>query len=126
MPIEIELYQFERSKVWHLVPKQIDITVIVKKWTFRNKLDEHRTITRNKSRLVVQGYNQHEGIDFDEILSYVARMEVIRILIKFVAHKEFKLFQIDVKSALLNANMKDEVYVKQTPDLNMSNCSIMC
>lgn len=105
MPIEIELYQFERSKVWHLVPKQIDITVIVKKWTFRNKLDEHRTITRNKSRLVVQGYNQHEGIDFDEILSYVARMEVIRILIKFVAHKEFKLFQMDVKSALLNGNL---------------------
>ena len=45
MPIEIELYQFERSKVWHLGPKQIDITVIVKKWTFRNKLDEHRTVS---------------------------------------------------------------------------------
>ena len=52
-----------------------------------------------------QGVNQHEGIDYDETLAPVAIVEVIRILIKYVAHKEFKLFQMDVKSALLNGNL---------------------
>jgi len=63
---------------------------------FINKINEHGTITRNKSRLVVQGYNQEEGIDYDKTFAPVARMEAIRILIDFAAYMEFKLFQIDV------------------------------
>ena len=57
-----ELYQFERSKVWYLAPRAEGKTVIGTRWIFRNKLDENGAITRNKSRLVVQGYNQEEGI----------------------------------------------------------------
>ena len=91
-----ELHQFEQSKVWHLVPRSINRTIIGTRGVFRNKLDEHRTITRKKSRLVVQLYNQEEGIDYDETFSPVPRIEVIRILIVFAAHKEFKLFQMDV------------------------------
>ena len=52
-----ELHQFERNKVWHLVPKLKDRTIIGTKWVFRNKLDELETVTKNKARLVVQGYN---------------------------------------------------------------------
>ena len=51
------LHQFERNKVWHLVPQPADRTIIGTKWVFRNKLDELGTVTRNKARLVVQGYN---------------------------------------------------------------------
>lgn len=64
---------------------------------------------------MVQGYNQEEGIDYDDTFAPVARMEAIRILIAFAAHMEFKLFQMDVKSAFLNGNLKEEVYVKQPP-----------
>ena len=60
-----ELHQFERNKVWHLVPKPAERTIIGTKWVFRNKLDESGTVTRNKARLVVQGYNQEEGIDYE-------------------------------------------------------------
>ena len=56
--MEEELHQFERSKVWHLVRKPLNKTIIGTKWVFRTKLDEHGTIIRNKARLVVQGYNQ--------------------------------------------------------------------
>jgi len=52
-----ELHQFERNKVWHLVPKPKDKTIIGTKWVFQNKLDGLRTVVRNKARLVVQGYN---------------------------------------------------------------------
>ncbi|XP_049347504.1 uncharacterized mitochondrial protein AtMg00820-like [Solanum verrucosum] len=95
------LHQFETSKVWHLVPRPLNRTIIETRWVFRNKLDEHVTITRNKSRLVVQGYNQEDGIDYDETFAPAARMEVIRILIAFATYMEFKLFQMDVKSAFL-------------------------
>ncbi|XP_075101839.1 uncharacterized protein LOC142177266 [Nicotiana tabacum] len=90
-------------------------TVIGTRWVFRNKLDEQGNITRNKDKLVVQGYNQEESIDYDETFAHVARMEVIRMLIAFVSHIEFTLDQMDVKSAFLNGYLKEEVLVKQPP-----------
>ena len=59
-----ELNQFERSKVWNLVPRPNDYSIISTKWIFRNKIDEHNNIVRNKARLVAQGYSQEEGIDY--------------------------------------------------------------
>ena len=110
-----ELHQFERSKVWYLVPRLEGRTVIGTRWVFRNKLDENGVITRNKSRLVVQGYNQEEGIDYDETFAPVAKMEAIRILIAFAAFMGFELYQMDVKSAFMNGDLKEEVFVKQPP-----------
>ncbi|KAH0751737.1 hypothetical protein KY285_004885 [Solanum tuberosum] len=110
-----ELHQFERSNVWYLVPRPADRTIIGTRWVFRNKLDKNGVIMRNKSRLVVQGYNQEEGIDYDETFPPVAQIEAIRILIAFVAFMGFKLFQMDVKSAFLNGDLKEKVYVKQPP-----------
>ena len=82
---------------------------------FKNKLDEFGTITRNKARLVVQGYNQEEGINYEETFAPVARIEAIRILVAFAAHMDFKLYQMDVKSAFLNGYLKEEVFVSQPP-----------
>ena len=113
--IQEELHQFERSKVWYLVPRPEGRTIIGTRWVFRNKLDENGAITRNKSRLVVQGYNQEEGINYDETFAPVARMEAIRILIAFAAFMGFKLYQMDVKSAFLNGDLKEEVFFKQPP-----------
>jgi len=87
-----ELHQFERNKMWDLVPQPEDRRIIGTKWLFQNKLDELGTITRNKARLVVQGYNQEEGIDYEETFAPVARIEAIRILLAFAAHMEIKLY----------------------------------
>jgi len=97
-----ELHQFGRNKVWRLVPQSEDRTIIGTKWVFRNKLDGLGTVTRNNVRLVVQGYNQEEGIDYEETFAPIARIEALRILIAFAAHIEIKLYQMDVKSAFLN------------------------
>ncbi|GJV97170.1 copia protein [Tanacetum coccineum] len=87
--------------------------IIGTKWAFRNKLDENDIISQNKARLVAQGYNQQEGIDYDETYAPVARLESIRILLAYACALDFKLFQMDVKSAFLNGFINEEVYVAQ-------------
>jgi hypothetical protein len=72
-------------------------------------------VTRNKGRLVVNGYSQVEGLDFDETYAPVARLESIRILLAYATYHGFKLYQMDVKSAFLNGPIKEEVYVEQPP-----------
>ncbi|GJW25748.1 retrovirus-related pol polyprotein from transposon TNT 1-94 [Tanacetum coccineum] len=91
------------------------MTIIGTKWVFRNKLDENGIVSRNKARLVAQGYNQQEGIDYDETYAPVARLESIRILLAYACALDFKLFQMDVKSAFLNGFINEEVYVAQPP-----------
>ena len=67
--------------MWDLVPKPASHKPIETKWLFRYKLDESGTIVRNKARLVVKGYNQEEGIDYDETYVPVARLEAIRFFL---------------------------------------------
>ncbi|KAK6145210.1 hypothetical protein DH2020_022030 [Rehmannia glutinosa] len=110
-----ELNQFERNNVWELVPCPPSQTIIGTKWVFRNKLDDQGNIVRNKERLVAQGYCQEEGIDYDETFAPVERLEAIRILLAYSCFKNFKLYQMDVKSAFLNGIIQEEVYVKQPP-----------
>ena len=74
MAMQEELQQFERCQVWELMPPPKDVSIIGTRWVFKNKLDEHGTITRNKARLVAQGYNQQEGIDYEETYAPVARL----------------------------------------------------
>jgi len=87
-----ELHQFERNKVWHLVPRPKERSIIDTKWVFENKLDEFGTVTWNKAKLVVQGYNQEEGIDYEEAFAPVIGIEAIHILVDFAAHMEMKLY----------------------------------
>jgi len=108
-----ELHQFVRYDVWELVPRPKGVNVIGTKWIFKNKSDKHGTVIRNKFRLVAQGYTQVEGIDFDETFAPVARLESIRILLAIASHLNFKLYQMDVKSAFLNGMLQEEVYVEQ-------------
>ncbi|GJV98686.1 putative ribonuclease H-like domain-containing protein [Tanacetum coccineum] len=75
--------------------------------------DEENTVIQNKTRLVVRGYRQEEGIDFKESFAPVARMEVIRIFLAYAAHKSFIVFQMDVKTAFLHGTLKEDVYVCQ-------------
>jgi hypothetical protein len=67
----------------------------------------------NKARLVAQGYNQVEGLDFEEIFAPVTDLEAIRILLSFTVSKGFELYQLNVKSAFLNGVIHEEVYVRQ-------------
>jgi len=110
-----ELNQFTRNNVWVLVPRSHEMNVIGTKWVSRNKLDEQGTIIKNKVRLVAKGYNEEEGIDFDETYALVARLKAVRLLLAYACLCDFKLFQMDVKSVFLNGFIEGEVYVSQPP-----------
>nr|GFC94006.1 retrovirus-related Pol polyprotein from transposon TNT 1-94 [Tanacetum cinerariifolium] len=77
------------------------------------KLDQLGGILKNKARLVARGYRQEEGIDFEESFALVARLEAIRIFLAYVAHKNMVVYQMDLKTAFLNGNLREEVYVSQ-------------
>nr|GEV68951.1 retrovirus-related Pol polyprotein from transposon TNT 1-94 [Tanacetum cinerariifolium] len=108
-----ELHQFIRLDVWELVPSPNGIKPLTLKWLFKNKHDEENTIICNKARLVVKGYRQEEGIDFEESFAPVARMEAIRIFLAYAAHKGFIVYQMDVKTAFLHDSLKEDMYVCQ-------------
>nr|GFA44482.1 copia protein [Tanacetum cinerariifolium] len=103
-----ELDQFARLKVWRLVPQPEGKSVIKTKWIFKNKKDESSLVIRNKARLVAVGYSQQERIDYDETFSLVARIESIRLFLAYAAHKDFTVFQMDVKTAFLNGILKED------------------
>nr|GEY59854.1 integrase, catalytic region, zinc finger, CCHC-type, peptidase aspartic, catalytic [Tanacetum cinerariifolium] len=78
-----------------------------------NKKDESSLVIRNKARLVAVGYSQQEGTDNDETFAPVTRIKAIRLFLAYVAHKDFTVFQMDVKTSFLNGILKEEVYVGQ-------------
>ncbi|KAJ9539003.1 LOW QUALITY PROTEIN: hypothetical protein OSB04_031736 [Centaurea solstitialis] len=108
LAMQEELLQFKRNKVHRLVPRPQDKSIIKTKWIFRNKKDESGLIKQS-----VIGYSQQEGIDYDETFAPVARIEAIRIFLAYAAHKNIKVFQMDVKSAFLNGVLHEEVYIEQ-------------
>nr|GEW20783.1 retrovirus-related Pol polyprotein from transposon TNT 1-94 [Tanacetum cinerariifolium] len=108
-----ELNEFERLEVWELIPRPDKVIVIILKWIYKVKLDALGGILKNKARLVARGYHQEEGIDFDESFAPVARLEAIRIFLTYAAHKHMVVYQMDVKTAFLNGNLREEVYVSQ-------------
>nr|GEY67212.1 copia protein [Tanacetum cinerariifolium] len=109
-----ELNEFERLEVWELVPQPDKVMVITLKWIYKLKLDELGGILKNKTRLVARGYRQEEGIDFEESFALVARLEAIRIFLAYAAHKNMVVYQMDVNTAFLNGNLREEVYVSQS------------
>ncbi|KAJ9537137.1 hypothetical protein OSB04_029870 [Centaurea solstitialis] len=116
-----ELLQFVLQHVWDLVDLPKGHRVISTKWIFRNKKDERGIVIKNKARLVAQGYTQEEGIDYDEVFAPVARIEAIRLFLAFASFKNFKVYQMDVKSAFLYGKIEEEVYVSQPPGFEDPN-----
>ncbi|GJR93767.1 retrovirus-related pol polyprotein from transposon TNT 1-94 [Tanacetum coccineum] len=108
--VQEEIHEFERLKVWELVPYLDNVFLIKLKWIYKVKTDESGRVLK-KARLVAQGFKQEEGIDFEESFAPVARIEAIRIFIAYVAHKNMIIYQMDVKTAFLNGELKEKVYV---------------
>ncbi|GKD67933.1 retrovirus-related pol polyprotein from transposon TNT 1-94 [Tanacetum coccineum] len=96
-----------------LVPQPNCVMIIALKWIYKVKLDEHGDVLKTKARLMAKGYRQEEGIDFEESFALVVRIEAIRIFIANAASKNMIIYQMDVKTAFLNGELKEEVYVSQ-------------
>lgn len=96
-----EIEQIKKNNTWTLVPRYKDKKVIWTKQVFKNKLNENGVVTRNKERLVCKDYAQ-EGFDYGESFSLVERLEGFRTLLAYLTYKNFKVYQMNVKSIFLN------------------------
>jgi len=110
-----EMASIEQNGTWKLVNLPQGHRPIGLKWVFKVKRDEAGVIVKYKARLVAKGYVQREGVDFDEVFAPVARMESIRMLLAVAAQENWLVHHMDVKSAFLNGELKEEVYVRQPP-----------
>ncbi|GKD56082.1 retrovirus-related pol polyprotein from transposon TNT 1-94 [Tanacetum coccineum] len=108
-----EIHEFERLQVWELVPCPDLVMLIKLKWIYKVKKDELGGVLKSKARLVAKGCCQEEGIDFEESFAPFARLEAICIFIANVANKNMTIYQMDVKTAFLNGELREVVYVSQ-------------
>jgi hypothetical protein len=92
----------------------------------KNKEGENGELVRNKAMFVAQGYSHKKGMDCEETFARVDRLEAIRILLAFFVAKEFKLYQMDVKSAFLNRAFEEEVFVRQPQALRVLSSHTEC
>ena len=115
-----ELEHIEKNYTWELVPRPKDKNVIGTKWVFQKKFNQDGQVTRNKEILVCKGYAQVEGIDFEENYALVERLEVIKMFLALLFHKNFKVYQMVVKSAFLNGKIEEEVYIEQPKGFPLS------
>nr|GEX79743.1 copia protein [Tanacetum cinerariifolium] len=111
------VWKHQHPGLWELVPQPDCVMIIALKWIYKIKLDEYDDVLKNKARLVAKGYRQEEGIDFEESFAPVARIESIRIFIANAASKNKTIYQMDVKTAFLNGELKEEVYVSQPEEI---------
>jgi len=85
------------------------------RWVFSYKYDESGQISRYKARLVAQGFSQIEGLDYTETFAPVAKYDTTRALLSMVAKYDLELDQMDVKTAFLNGDLDEDIYMKQPP-----------
>ena len=112
--MEKEYNSLVRHDTWNLVEVPKDCQNIVGcKWVFKTKRDSEGNVDRFKARLVAQGYTQEAGIDYDEVFAPVARYTSIRTVLAIANQLDLELHQMDVKSALLNGNLENDIFMKQ-------------
>ncbi|GJU28472.1 retrovirus-related pol polyprotein from transposon TNT 1-94 [Tanacetum coccineum] len=108
-----EIEALHKNKTWELVPLPGGRKPIGNKWVYKIKRNGDDQVERYRARLVVKGYAQKEGIDFNEIFSPVVRMTTIRVVLAMCATYDLHLEQLDVKTAFLHGNLEEEIYMLQ-------------
>ncbi|KAK1694654.1 hypothetical protein QYE76_011351 [Lolium multiflorum] len=101
------------NKVWTLVDLPDSRKAVENKWIFKRKTDADGNVTVYKARLVAKGFRQIQGVDYDETLSPVAKLKSVRILLAIAAFFDYEIWQMDVKTAFLNGDIEEELYMVQ-------------
>jgi hypothetical protein len=110
-----EMESIQSNRTWEVAVLPAGHHAIGLKWVFKVKKDPEGNVIKHKARLVAKGYAQREGVDFKEVFAPVARIETVRVLLALAARNGWKVHHMDVKSAFLNGDLVEEVYVQQPP-----------
>lgn len=111
--MDSEIASIEKNQTWSLVTLPDGAKEIGVKWIYKTKLNELGEVDKFKARLVVKGYAQEYGIDYTEVFAPVARMDIVRMIIAMAAQRGWGIYQLDVKSAFLHGELKEDVFVEQ-------------
>ena len=111
--VKSEIDSIMQNHIWELVDLPQGCKALGCKWIFKRKLKTDGSIEKHKARLVVQGFRQKEGLDFFDTYSPVTRITSIRMLIAIAALRNLEIHQMDVKTAFLNGDLEEEIYMKQ-------------
>ncbi|UYV72012.1 hypothetical protein LAZ67_9001549, partial [Cordylochernes scorpioides] len=111
--MEEEFHSLTSHNVWTLVPKPENENLIKGKWIFNIKMNPGGSIDKRKARFVAMGHNQKPGVDYEESFAPVMKLDYLRTLIAIASQQNMKIEQYDVKTAYLNAELKDDVYLEQ-------------
>ena len=112
--------------MYTLVPRPKNTKVLKNKWVFVIKYKADGSIERFKARLVIKGYEERYGIDYDDVFAPVARFESLRFLMTLAAVMDYEAHQMDVKTAFLNGKMDKEVYMEQYQDTPRKDKRTVC
>jgi hypothetical protein len=108
-----EMDSIEENCTWSLIDLPPGRKPIGVRWVFKVKRDEHGAVSKHKARLVVKGYTQRHGIDYDEVFEPVTQLDLVHFLITLMAHEGWVVHHMDVKSVFLNGDLQEEVYIEQ-------------
>ena len=111
--MEDELRSMSTNKVWDLVEIPDGVKLVGCKWVYKTKRDSKEKVERFKARLVAKGFTQKEGIDYNETFSPVSTKDSFRVVMALVAHFDMELHQMDVKTAFLNGDLNETIFMAQ-------------
>jgi hypothetical protein len=111
--MEDEMRSMSSNDVWDLEEIPKGAKIVGYKWVYKTKNDSNGNIEKYKARLVAKGFTQREGVDYNETFSLVSCKDSFRIIMALVAHFDLELHQVDVKTAFLNGDLEEKVYMKQ-------------
>ena len=110
-----EIRSIEKNDTWQLTNLPVGHHPIGVRWVYKVKKGIGGEIIKHKARLVVKGYKQRQGVDYEDVFAPVARLETVRLILSLAAQHQWKIMQMDVKSTFLNRRLEEEVYVDQPP-----------
>ena len=119
--INAELDSLEQNETWTLVPRPKDKNVITNRWVLKKKLKSNGQVDKYKARLVARGCSQQKGIDYAETFAPVVKYSSVRALLSVAAAKDLEIFQFDVKTAFLQGELQEEIYMEQPSDFETSD-----
>lgn len=111
--MQVEMDAIEKNKTWVLTDLPPGRKAISLKWVYKLKKNTEGEIVKYKARLVARGFVQKKGVDFEEVFAPVTRLETVRLLLALAAKNAWEVHHLDVKSAFLNGDLLEEVYVSQ-------------
>ncbi|KAL1194794.1 Retrovirus-related Pol polyprotein from transposon TNT 1-94 [Cardamine amara subsp. amara] len=123
--MEIEIDALEETNTWTVCSSPAGKEPIGCKWVFKVKLNADGSLERFKARLVAKGYTQKDGVDYVDTFSPIAKMTTVKTLLSVAAAKEWSIHQLEISNAFLNADLKEEIYMKLPPGYSMKKGGVL-